>query len=186
LLKRTFSIEIDKAYADWKTSLSEKGCKIISEDPPKHIFVEQGSLWGISPTTAKKTVDVTFKVVDSGTQVTCSSSLSSDWKNLTIVGCALAAVLVGLCLWMALDLSVFMVTGKPTFWSWLATVNGSLDFVVAQAFVNLTKALAVFLSVIIVLEIAVAAYAYAKIDKFAQGTFDLLLSNEAAANRHKQ
>jgi len=186
LLKRIFSLELDKAYADLKTSLAEKGCKTVSENPPKHILVKQGSLWGMSPTTAKKTLDVTFEPVDSGTQVTCSSRLSSDWKNLAIVGCALAAVLVGLCLWMAIDLSMFMVTGKPTLWSWLATVNGNLDFVVAQAFVNLTKALAVFLSVIIVLEIAVAAYAYARIDWFAQGTFDVLLNRELTANVHKQ
>ena len=169
-----------------KASLAEKGCKIISEDPPKHIVVKQGSLWGMSPATAKKTVDATFKSVDSGTQVTCSSRLSSDWKNLTIIGCGLAAVLVGLCLWMALDLSMFMVTGKPTFWSWLATVNGNLDFVVAQALVNLTKALAVFLTVIIVLEIAVATYAYAGVDRFAQGTFDALSNHELTANVHKQ
>jgi hypothetical protein len=186
LLKRTFSLGIDEAYADLKASLAEKGCKIISEDPPKHILVKQGSLWGMSPATAKKTVDATFKTVDSGTQVTCSSHLSSDWKNLTIVGCALAAVLVGLCLWMALDLSMFIVTGKPTFWSWLATVNGNLDFVVAQAFVNLTKALAVFLSVIIVLEIVVAVYVYAGIDRFAQGTFDVLLNHELTVNVRKQ
>lgn len=172
LFKRTYSLEIDKAYKDLKSSLAEKGCKIISEDPPKRIVVKQGSLWGISPTTAKKIVDVNFKVVDSGTQVTCSSRLSADWKNLTIVGCALAFVLVGLCLWMALGLSTFIVTGKPTFWSWLATVNGNLDLAVAQALVNLTKALAVFLSVIIVLEIAVGVYAYAGIDRFAQETLE--------------
>jgi hypothetical protein len=186
LLKRTFSLEIDKVYADLKASLAEKDCKIISADPPKHILVKQGSLWGMSPTTAKKTVNVTFEAVDSGTQVTCSSRLSSDWKNLTIIGCALAAVLVGLCLWMTLDLSMFMDTGKPTFWSWLATVNGNLDFAVAQAFVNLAKALAVFLSVIIVLEVAVAVYAYAGIDRFAHETFDVLLNHELTANVHKQ
>ena len=186
MIKQTFSLEIDKVYADLKASRAEKGCKIISEDPPKHILVKQGSLWGISPTTAQKTVDATLKNVDSGTQITCSSRLGSDWKNLTIIGCILAAALVGLCLWMALDLSMFMATGKPTFWSWLATVNGNLDFAVAQAFVNLTKALAVILSVIIVLEIAVTLYAYARIDRFAQGTFDLLLSRDLTADVHKQ
>jgi len=186
LFKRTYSLEIDKAYAELKASFAEKGCKIISEDPPKHIVVKQGSLWGMSPTTAKKTVDATFKSVDSGTQVTCSSRLSPDWKNLTIVGCALSVVLVGLCLWMALDLSMFMATDKPTFWSWLATVNGNLDFMVARALVNLTTALAVFLSVIIVLEIAVAVYAYAGIDRFAQETFDALLNHKPTANVHKQ
>ena len=154
LLERTVNLEIDKAYADLKAVLLEKGCKIISEEPPKQILVKQGSLWGMSPKTAKKIIEVNFAPVDSGTQVTCSSRLSSDWKNLTLVGCALAAVLVGLCLWMTVDLNAFMVTQKPSFWSWLVTVNGSVDFQVGQAFVNLTKALAVFLSVIILLEIA--------------------------------
>ena len=186
MLKLTVNAEIDKAHADLKAVLVEKGFKVIKDEAPNKILVKQGSLWGMSPKTAKKTIEVTFAQVDYGTQVTCSSSLSSDWKNLTVVGCALAAVLVGLCLWMAIDLSMFMVTGKPTLWSWLATVNGNLDFVVAQAFVNLTKALAVFLSVIIVLEIAVAAYAYARIDRFAQGTFDVLLNHELTANVHKQ
>lgn len=178
LLKRTLNLEIDKAYADLKASLVQKGCKIVSEDPPKHLVVQQGSLWGMSPTTAKKTIDVAFIPVDSGTQVACSTRLSSDWKNLTIIGCALAAVLVGLCLWMALDLSTFMGTEKASFWSWLAAVNGNVDVSVAQSFVNLTKALAVFLSVIIVLEVAVAVYAYKGIDRFAQETFDPLSNNK--------
>ena len=149
LLEQTVSLEIDQTYANLKAALFNKGCKIISEESPKRILVKQGSLWGMSPKTAKKTIEVNLASVDSGTQVTCSSRMSSDWKNITLVGCVFAAVLVGLCLWMTFDLSAFMVTQKPSFWSWLATVNGSVDFQVAQAFVNLTKSLAVFLSVII-------------------------------------
>jgi hypothetical protein len=186
LLKRTVSLEIDKAYADLKTVLLEKDCKIISEEPPKQISVKQGSLWGISPKTAKKTIEANFAPVDSGTQVTVSSRLSSDWINLTIVGCALAAVLVCLCLWIAFDLEAFMITQKPSFWSWLATVNGSVDFQVGQALVNLTKALAVFLSVIILLEIVIVVYVHVRIDRFAEGTINSLLSREPAGNALKQ
>jgi hypothetical protein len=186
LLKRTFSLEINKAYANLKGSLAAKGCKTVSEDPPNRLLVKQGSMWGVSPATAKKDLEVTFAPVDSGTQVTCSSRLSSDWKNLTIIGCALAAVLVGLCVWMALDLSAFMVTDKPTFWSWLASVNGNVDISVAQVLVNLTRALAMFLSVVIVLEIAVAVYANARIDSFAQATLDALRDHEPTANVPKR
>jgi len=186
LLERTVSVGIDKAYADLKADLLEKGCRIISEDPPKQMLVKQGSLWGVSPRTAKKTIDVNFASVDSGTQVTCSSRLSSDWKNITIVGCVLAAVLVGLCLWITFDLDAFMVTQKPIFWSWLATVNGSVDYQVARAFANLTKALAVFLSVIILLEIAIAVYVQAKIDKFAETILNSLLNREPLGNAVKK
>jgi hypothetical protein len=185
LLKRTVSLEIDKAYADLKAVLLEKGCKIISEEPPKRILVKQGSLWGMSPRTAKKTIDVNFALVDSGTQITCSSRLSSDWKNITVIGCALAAVLVGLCLWMTFDLDAFMITQKPSFWSWLVTVNGSVDFQVGQAFVNLSKALAVFLSVIILLEILIVIYVHTGIDRFAECTVNSLLSDESTGNAPK-
>jgi len=186
VLKRTVTLGINKAYEDVKAALLKEGCKIISEEPPKKILVKQGSLWGISPRTAKKTITVNFAPVESGTQVTCSSRLGSDWKNLTVVGCALAAVLVGLCLWIAFDLDVFMVTRNPSFWSWLATVNGNVDFQVGQALVNLTKSLAIFLSVIILLEIVIAVYAQARIDKFAEVSFNSLLTIESATNELKK
>ncbi len=185
MLKRTFSQEINEAYQDVKASLAKKGCKTVFEDPPNRLLVKHGSLWGVSPSTAKKSLDVTFTRADSGTQVTCSSRLSSDWKNITIIGCVLAAVLAGLCLWMALDVSTFIVNGKPTVWSWLVSVNGTVDASVAQAFVGLTRALALFLSVVIVLEIVVAVYAHARIDEFAQATLDTL-SNQKQTLAPKQ
>ena len=177
---------IDEAYVAFKGSLAGRGCKIISEDPPRHLIVKQGSLWGIDPKTAKKTVDVTFTPVDSGTQVTCSSRLSRDWRNLTIVGCALAVVLVGLCLWMALDISAFITSDRANFWSWIATVNGNVDVSAAQDFVNLTKALAVFLSLVTALEIAVAVYAYKRLDSFAREAFGELSNREPPVNAPKQ
>ena len=54
-------------------------------------------------------------------------------------------MLVGICLWIAFDLSAVMANAKPSFWGWLATVNGTVDLQVAQAFVNLTEVLAAFL-----------------------------------------
>jgi hypothetical protein len=172
LAERTVSLEIEEAYADLKAALVEKGCKILSEEPPRQILVKQGSLWGMSPKTAKKTVDINLASVDSGTRVTCSSKLASDWKNITAVGCVLAFVLVGVCLWMATDLSAFMVTHEPSFWSWLVTVEGNVDLQASQTLVNLTWGLAVFLSVVILLEIAIVVYVYSKINTFAEETLN--------------
>ena len=105
---------------------------------PKQILLNQGSLWGISPKTAKKTITVNLEQVDEGTRVRVSSKLSSDWKNITLIGCAFALVLVGLCIWMATDLTTVMATHQNSFWSWLVAVEGNVDLVAAQAFVNLT------------------------------------------------
>lgn len=176
--EQTFILKIDKAYADLRAALSESGCKIVSEKSPEQILVKQGSLWGISPKTAKKTIDVKFSSVDSGTKVTCSSNLSSDWKNVTFLGCALAAVLIGVCLWLAFDLGAFMVDQKPSFWSWLITVNGSVDFQIGHAFVRLTEFLAAFLSAIIALELVIVIYVKSKIEQFAEATLNPLLSQK--------
>ncbi|MGA3060850.1 MAG: hypothetical protein ABSD92_10825 [Candidatus Bathyarchaeia archaeon] len=184
--ERTVSLGIDKAYTDLKAALIEKGFKIISEDSPKEILVKQGSLWGVSPRTAKKSIVINFDSIDSGSRISWSSRVSSDWKNLTIVGCVLAAVLVGLCLWITFDLQAFMITQKPSFWSWLATVNGKVDFQVGQALVNLTKALAIFLSAIIVLEIVVVVYVQTRLDKFVSRTLDSLLSREPTGTSFKK
>ncbi len=178
LLKRTVNLRIDKAYSDVKAAFAAKGCKIISEDPPKQILVKQGSLWGASPRTAKKTITIDFERVDSETQVTCSSQLTSDWKNLTVVGCALAALLVSLCLWITFDLEAFMVNQNPNFWSWLITVNGGVNFQIGHAFVTLTKSLAIFLSAAILLEVGIVAYVKAKLDRFADETLNSLLRHE--------
>jgi hypothetical protein len=168
LLEQTLNLKIDEAYPKFKVAFLDKGCKVISEEPPNQICFKQGSLWGIAPQTAKKTITATLEPVEGGTRVKCSSKLASDWKNITLIGCVLAFVLVGLCVWMATDLSAFMVTREPSFWSWLVTVGGNLDVAVAHAFINLTWGLTVFLSVIILLEAAIVVYAHYRVDLFTQ------------------
>ena len=178
MFERTVNLEIDKAYADLKAVLFEKGCKIIYEEPPERILVKQGSIWGMSPTTAKKTVKFNLISVDAGTQVTCSSRLSSDWKNISIIGCVLAAVLIGVCLWMAFDLGAFMVSRKPSFWSWLITVSGNIDFQIGKALVSLTEGLAVLLSGIIVLEIVLLVYVHGRIERFAEEALNSVANHD--------
>jgi hypothetical protein len=161
LFERNIGLEIEKAYADLKALLLKRGCRIIAEEPPTFISVKQGSLWGISPRTAKKVVSYRLSPVDSGTRIAVSSSLASDWKNLTIIGSALAVLVVALCWWIAADLEAFMITQEPSYWSWIATVDSYIDFQAGQM-------LAVFLTIIIVLEVVIAVYAHFRIDSFAE------------------
>jgi hypothetical protein len=178
LLERTIKSPIDKAYTDLKAALLDRGGKVVSESAPNQLVVRQGSLWGASPKTAKKIIKADLSSNESVTNVKCTSRLSSDWKNITIVGCIFAAVLAAICVWIALDLNAFMVSLKPSFWSWLITVDGAADLQVGAAFVNLAKTLAVFLTIVIVFEAAVYVYAGRKIDGFADETLGKL--SEAA------
>jgi hypothetical protein len=171
LLERTFGLEIGKAYAELKALLLRKGCRLTAEESPTLIVVKQGSLWGISPRTAKKTVTCRLAPADSGTQITCFSSLASDWKNLTVIGTALAVLVASLCWWIAADLGWSVTMRQSSYWSWLVTVDGDyIDFQVAQMLVGVTRMLAVFLVIIIIVEVAVAVYAYFEINEFAEET----------------
>jgi hypothetical protein len=168
LLKRTVDLKIEEAYSKLRSALTAEDCKVISEKTPNQIYFKQGSLWGISSKTAKKNLNINLEIVDEGTMINCVSTLASDWKNITIIGCGLAAILIGLCTWMATDLSSLIVTHAPGFWGWLVMVGSYIDYRAAQAFVRLTWGLAGFLSLIIVLEALIVVNARSKIDVFAE------------------
>jgi hypothetical protein len=174
LLERTVGLEIEKAHAELKALLLKRGCRIVAEEPPTLISVKQGSLWGISPRTAKKAVSYRLSPFNSGTRIACSSRLASGWKNLTVIGSALAVLVASLCWWIAVDLDAFMVTQERSYWSWIATVDGYIDFQTAQSFVSLTRMLAVFLVIILAIEIVIAVYAHFKINAFAEETLKAL------------
>jgi hypothetical protein len=170
----TVNFGIEETYAKAKAALIEKGCSVVYEEQPRQLVVRQGSLWGISPKTAHKTVTVTFKLTGDKTNMTYRSKLASDWKNVTIVGCVLSLVLGVVCVWMALDLSQFMFNGNPSFWSWLITSNDTIRVNTGEAFVNLAYGLAVFLSIIIVIETAIYVYAGRNIEVFTETTLTQL------------
>ena len=83
-LNEPSQLEISEAYAKVKNNLSVKGCKIVSETPSTQMTIQQGSLWGISPKNAKKTVTLNFSASETATKVSAKSRLSSDWKNLDV------------------------------------------------------------------------------------------------------
>ena len=162
------SLGINEAYANLKALLLKKGCRIVAEETPTFMSVKQGSLWGISPRTAKKVVRYRLSPVDSGTRITVSSSLASDWKNLTIIGSALAVLVMALCWWITADLETFMITQEPSHWSWIVMVDSNINFQTGQMLVSLTRMLTVFLAIIIALEAVIAVYAHSKINVFAE------------------
>ena len=50
------NLKIEETYPKFKAALTAKDCKVISEEAPNQTCFKQGSLWGISPKTAKKII----------------------------------------------------------------------------------------------------------------------------------
>jgi hypothetical protein len=170
MFERTVDLQIEQSFAELKAFLLEKGCKVLVEELPTYISVKQGSLWGIFPRAAKKVVNYRLSPVNHGTRISYSSSLSADWKNLTVSGSAFAVLVASLCWWIAMDLEAFMITQQPSFWSWIASVDGYIDFQRGQMFVSLAKMLTLFLVIILAIEVGAAVYAHLRINSFAEET----------------
>ena len=174
MVELTVDLEIEKAYAELRALLLEKGCKIDAEEAPTLISVRQGSLWGISPLTAKKVVNCRLASVDSGTRITCSSSLASDWKKLTLFGSVVAVVFASLCIWIFMDLDMHLTTQQQSCWSWIATVNGYIATQTVQMFTDLLRMLTVFLAITLAAEMVIVAYVHFRINAFAERTLSAL------------
>jgi hypothetical protein len=166
VVEQTVKIPLADAYADLKTHFEQEGCKILFETVPTEIVVKQGSLWGIMPRSAKKIVSCTLTQTESGTKISCKSKLSRDWTYITVIGIILSAVIVGVCLWMSLDLTYFLDTSLTTTWSWIASVGGNIYYELGESFIGLTRMLAGFLTAIILAEVAILLFARSRIDTF--------------------
>jgi hypothetical protein len=58
LLERTVGFEIEKAHAELKALLFNRGCRITAEELPLLISVKQGSLWGHISTNRQENSDL--------------------------------------------------------------------------------------------------------------------------------
>jgi hypothetical protein len=174
LSTRNFSTEVKSTYSELKEILLDKGCKIISEEPPMHIVVSHGSLRGVSPRNAKKVVDYRISPHNSGARIYCQSSVSADWANLTLWGNVAAAVVAAIFWWIASDITNLLVDGKYGYWTWLAGAFGYPNIQYAFFMVNITKALSVVLLVAIILEVLDVLIVYRRISTFAEMTLDEL------------
>ena len=171
---RNVSTEVKSTYSELRGILLDKGCKIISEEPPMHIVVSHGSLRGVSPRNAKKVVDYRISPYNSGARICSQSSVSSDWANLTLWGNVAAAVVAAIFWWIASDITNLLVDGKSGYWSWLARAFGYPNIQYAFFMVDITKALSVVLLVTIILEILDVFIVYRRISTFAEMTLNEL------------
>ncbi len=178
MLEFDLSLESTEAFEDLRSLLLRAGCRVNAEEPPTLVSAKQGSLWGVAPKTAKKNIECRLLTTGSKTHVIVSSSLSSDWKNLTIYGTILSAAVAAVCLWIFVDLHVFASTLQPSVWSWLVART---DYTNVQATIwlaNLAGWLGAFLYVAVALEVICYIYASKKIDLFAKETLKRLTDEQ--------
>lgn len=173
--ERVVSLEIEKAYEELRNLLFRNNCKIITEQHPKSITVEQGSHWGVSPKGVKKVIDFHLLPHDSGTRIVSTSSLSSDWITISVFGYVVGVIFSLIFWWIATDLEVSIMAKRQSFLGWLAEAFGYTGYRQALALVSLLKIISIFLVVVLIISVIIDVYMYARKDSFAEEMLRLLL-----------
>jgi hypothetical protein len=168
LLEKTVPMSVEEAYGKLRSLLAVKNCKFVEELPSKTLVLKQGSLSGVMPKSAKKTIRFELSSLGSETKVVAASKIDPVWTSLTLYGSILAAVLAGLLFWVAADMEAYVLTAKAGVWSWLAGAYGYPDVSRVLFTVSVNRAAAVLLVLTVAFEIAIAAYVYPRKDAFGQ------------------
>ena len=122
---------------------------------------------GISPMSAKKVVSFNLSTEGSETKIASSSQIAADWKNLTLYGSVITAFIIGIFVWITIDMKSYIETARPGFWAWLAQIYGPNDTWRANFMINVIQALAIFLVLVIVIEILIVIYVYSRKNVFS-------------------
>lgn len=164
----TTSLPDDEAYITLKKILLDNNCEIISEEVPKLISVIHGSLRGIKPLTAKKIVSFNLVSKKSETKIISSTQISKDWKNTTLYGTILAAIILGIFIWITVDMNNYIEFNNPGFWVWLVKIYGSTDSWGPRFMINVIQVLGIFLFFTIIFEIVIVVYVYPRKNAFSE------------------
>lgn len=175
MFERVVSLEIRKAYEELKNILFKNNCKIITEEPPKRIVVEHGSLWGSSPKGAKKRISFNLIPYDSKTRIVSVSSLASDWISTSVFGCVLLIIFIFVFGWMAMVLEARTTAERQSLGGWIAEkLLGYTGFQETLAIANLLRILAIIFFVMLIVDIIIDVYVYARKDLFSKEILELL------------
>jgi len=175
LFERVVSLEIRKAYEELKNVLLKNDCKIITEELPKRIIVEHGSLWGSSPKGAKKRISFNLISYDSKTRIVSVSSLDSDWISVSVLGYVLLIIFIFIFGWMAMVLEARITVERQSLGGWLAEkLFGYAGYQVALAIADLLRILAIIFFVTLIVDIIIGGYIYVRKDSFSKEILNLL------------
>ena len=151
MLERSTNLPPEEAYNKLREIALKEKCKIVEEDPPKSIVVEQGSSLEYSPRTFKKIIKFDLIPEDAGTRILSDTY----WTSSRIVEAVLTPVITGIIaviLWgLILNMEIYL--------GGLVAILGTLIAI---------------LVVVTIFEIIVVIYSYTKRETVAERFLRLL------------
>jgi len=174
MLERVTVLAPNKAYEELRRILLREKCKIIEEDAPKKIVVEQGSWLDCSPGTYKKKISFYFVPYNSGTRIVSNTSRPPEKIAETIIGIIICTLIIGFLWWLILDVKAYIEEARSSIGGWLLELLGYTGFRQALVLINILEFLVFILVGIVVFGIISEVYCYAKREVVAEKFLSLL------------
>jgi hypothetical protein len=156
MIERITSLTPEKAYEELKNLLFRNNCRIVFEEYPKRIEVEQGSLLSITPRGVKKRISFTLLPHNSGARIVAISSFTRDWESYSILSYMLCIIIAFLLGWMSIELEVLAERGIFAVFYWYCRIASIL------------------LLIIVVVGIIIDLYLYARRNSFSEEVLRLI------------
>ncbi|MCC6057061.1 MAG: hypothetical protein LM583_10340, partial [Desulfurococcaceae archaeon] len=145
MIERLVSSNAERVYEELKRLLLANECKIVSEDPPRSITVEHGSIWAWSTRDIKKKVKFVLIPQDSKTKMVAFTSLAPSYIAFITIFFTLLIIFLFIG---ALELIYAEAWLKS--WSWLINLFfGNAIIQSMQKYLNILKAF--FIALLVVL-----------------------------------
>jgi hypothetical protein len=160
------------AYEELKKILLANKCKIISEDPPRSITVEHGSLWAWRTRDVKKRVNFILIPQGSKTKIVAYTSLTQDYIALNVFASALLFIIILIDVILLINVETLLNT-----WGWLVDLlyGSGLTRNIRDA-LNIVKIFIIFGVIVLVLDIISTVYTYTRREAFAEEVIRSLLN----------
>jgi hypothetical protein len=164
------------AYEELKKILLANKCRIISEDPPRSITVEHGSLWASRTRDVKKRVNFILIPLGSKTKIVAYTSLTQDCIALSVFVFALLFIIILIYVILLINVETLLNT-----WGWLIDLlYGSGLTRNIRDYLNIGRIIAIFYVIVLVLLIIWDVYMYTRREAFAEEVIRSLLNTSTS------
>jgi hypothetical protein len=154
----------ERVYEELKRLLLANECKIVSEDPPRSITVEHGSIWAWSTRDIKKRIKFVLIPQDSKTKIVALTSLAPSYIALSVIAFTLLAIIL-----LIEALALINAEAWLRSWSWLINLLfGSAITQSMQEQLNTLKAFLIVSLIVLVIATASEIYAYSRRETLAK------------------
>jgi hypothetical protein len=154
----------ERVYEELKRLLLANECKIVSEDPPRSITVEHGSIWAWSTRDIKKRVKFVLIPQDSKTKIVAFTSLAPSCIALTTILLILLTIIL-------LVEAIALINAEAWLRAWSLLINlffGSVITQSLQELLNTVKAFLIADSIVLAILVISEIYIYGRREAFAE------------------